>query len=189
MGRAMFPPYCLTRGQTMVEVPSMMTASFKRSHAHTAALGALDPAAGHCWSMPLPEMPGHSRASLGQSVVGSLLLSPGSWCTRFCLCLQESVFPVLCKFWWLYGVVNGDLLQEGLWHTQIYCTQSPCPCGRSLLTCTFAGDTSTLMAPSLWDLWVLVCKPSEYLWQVWGLILNVILPLLPSCWGFSFALG
>ena len=30
---------------------------------------------------------------------------------------------------------------------------------------------------------------SEHLWQVWGLILNVILPLLPSCWDFSFALG
>jgi len=32
-------------------------------------------------------------------------------------------------------------------------------------------------------------KPSEHLWQVWGLILNAILPLLLSCWGFSFALG
>ena len=32
-------------------------------------------------------------------------------------------------------------------------------------------------------------EPSEGLWQVWGLILNVISPLLPSCWGFSFALG
>ena len=32
-------------------------------------------------------------------------------------------------------------------------------------------------------------EPSEHLWQVWGLIPNVILPLLPSCWGFSFALG
>ena len=32
-------------------------------------------------------------------------------------------------------------------------------------------------------------EPSEHLWQVWGLILNAILPLLPSCWGFSFALG
>ena len=29
---------------------------------------------------------------------------------------------------------------------------------------------------------------SERLWWVWDLILNVILPL-PSCWGFSFALG
>ena len=34
-------------------------------------------------------------------------------------------FPVLCKFWRLYGGVNGDLFQEGLRHTQVYCTQSP----------------------------------------------------------------
>ena len=32
-------------------------------------------------------------------------------------------------------------------------------------------------------------EPSETLWRLWGLILNAILPLLPSCWGFSFALG
>ena len=32
-------------------------------------------------------------------------------------------------------------------------------------------------------------EPSEHLWWVWGLILNANLPLLPSCWGFSFALG
>ena len=31
--------------------------------------------------------------SLGQSPVGSLLLSPGSWCTRFCCALQESICP------------------------------------------------------------------------------------------------
>ena len=54
--------------------------------------------------MPPPETPGHSQASLGQSLVGSLLLSPGSWCTKGSACaLQESVSPVLCKFWWLYG--------------------------------------------------------------------------------------
>ena len=32
-------------------------------------------------------------------------------------------------------------------------------------------------------------ESSEHLWQVWGLILNTILPLLPSCWGFSFVFG
>ena len=31
--------------------------------------------------------------------------------------------------------------------------------------------------------------PSGHLWWVLGFILNVILPLLPSCWNFSFALG
>ena len=69
---------------------------------------------------PPPETPGHSRASLGQSLVGSLLLSPGSWCTQSSVCaLQESVSPVLCKFRQLYGGVTGDLLQEGLCHTQV----------------------------------------------------------------------
>ena len=32
-------------------------------------------------------------------------------------------------------------------------------------------------------------EPSKHLWWVWGLIRNAISPLLPSCWGFSFALG
>ena len=32
-------------------------------------------------------------------------------------------------------------------------------------------------------------EPFKNLWWVWGLILNVILPLLLSCWGFSFNLG
>ena len=31
-------------------------------------------------------------------------------------------------------------------------------------------------------------EPSEHLWQVWGLILNTILPLLLTFRGFSFAL-
>ena len=47
------------------------------------------------------------------SLVGSLLLSPESWCPEVCVCaLQESVSPVLHKFWWLYGGVSGDFLQK-----------------------------------------------------------------------------
>ena len=112
----------------MVEVMKIVLTSFKRSHARTAALSAPNPAAGHHWPTPPPETPGLSQASLGQSLVGSLLLSPGSWCAQVSACaLQESVSPVLCKFWSLCGGVNGDLLQEGLCHTQVYCTQSPCP--------------------------------------------------------------
>ena len=100
----------------------------QKLHAHTAGLSAPNHAGGHCWPIPLLETPGHSWASLGQALVGSLLLSPGSWCIRFCLRPPRVCFPVLCKFWWLYGGVNGDLLQVGLCHTQVCCTQSPCPC-------------------------------------------------------------
>ena len=62
------------------------------------------PEAGRCRPIPLPETPGHAQASLGQSLVGSLLLSTGSWYAQGFVCaLQESVSPLLCKFWQLYG--------------------------------------------------------------------------------------
>ena len=78
--------------QTMVEVMKIMVISFKRSHACTATPTAPNPAAGHRQPMPLPETPGHSWGSLGQSLVGPLLLSPGSWCAQgFVGALQESV--------------------------------------------------------------------------------------------------
>ena len=84
----------------MVEVMKIMVTSFKRSHACTAAFCTPDLAAGHCQPAPQLETPGHSWANLGQSLVGSLLLSPGSWCTQGFVCaLQESVSPVQCKFW------------------------------------------------------------------------------------------
>ena len=83
------------------------------------------------------------------TLVRSLLLSPGSWCTRFCLCPPRVYFPVLCKFWQLYGAVNGDLLQEDLCYTQVCCTQSPCPCGRPLPTCTSTGEAQTQFCLSL----------------------------------------
>ena len=74
----------------MGEVMKVM-ATFKVSHAHTATLSAPDPAAGHCRPRPPPETPGHSRASLGQSLVGhcSFLLGPGA---QGSVCaLQESI--------------------------------------------------------------------------------------------------
>ena len=51
------------------------------------------------------------------------VIAPLSWVlvhTRFCLCPPRVYFPFLCKFWWLYGGVNGDLLQEVLCHTHTY---------------------------------------------------------------------
>ena len=77
--------------------------------------------------------------------------APFSWvleCKGFVCALQESVFAFLWKFWWLYGGVNGNLLQEGLSHTQVWCTQSPWPCGRPLLTRTSSGDTQKIKGRS-----------------------------------------
>ena len=87
-----------------------------------------------------------------------------------------------------------DLLQEGLCHIHVCCTQSPCPCSSPLLTCTSTGDTQTQFCLSLCGVSGSWCtqglfEPSKCFWQVWGLILKVISPLLPSFWGFSFAFG
>ena len=78
--------------------------------------------------------------------------APFSWvlvCTRFCLCSPRVCFPVLWKFWQLCGGDNFDLLQEGLCHTQVYCTQSSSPSSSPLLTHASTGDSQTQFCLSL----------------------------------------
>ena len=78
----------------MVEVMKIMVTSFKKSHADIATLSAPSRAAGHCQPTPPQEIPGHSRASLGQALVGSLLLSPGAHKVLFVP--SKSLFPQSC---------------------------------------------------------------------------------------------
>ena len=116
----------------------------------------------HCFTRcPQPSSrapPNHTSARASwilTSKSGSISVSviapfPGSWYTQVSVCaLQESIYPVLCNFWQLYGGVNGDLLQEGLCHNLVYCTQSPCPHSSPLLTRTSAGDILTQFCLSL----------------------------------------
>ena len=128
----------------------------------------------------------HRQVSCGVTV-------PFSWVLvhKVLLCPPRVYLPVLSKFWQLCGGVNGDLLQEDLSHTH---TQSNCPCGSPLLTHTYTGDTQTQFCLSLCEVSGSWCtqglfEPSECLWQVWGLILNMISPLLPFCCGFCRGRG
>ena len=110
--------------------------------------------------------------------------------TRFCLCPPRFHFPSPAG-----REGNGNLLHERLCPTQVCCTQSLCPCSRPLLTHTSTGDTQILKGRSgsvsveSPGVHKVLFEPSECFWQVWSLFLNAISPLLPSCWGFSFALG
>ena len=141
-----------------VEVVRIMATSFSRSCTHC------------CTQCPRPcSRPPQTHASTGDSWTltgksGSVscgVTAPFSWVlvgTRFCLCPSKSLFsPVLCKFWRLCGGVNGNLLQEGLCHTQVCSTQSPCPYSSPLLTRTSTVDTQTQFCLSLWGLQALVC--------------------------------
>ena len=84
-----------------------------------------------------------SRTPTGKSPVGSLSLV---LVHKVLLCPPRVYFPGLCKFWQLYGGVNGDLLQEDLCHTH---TQNLCPCSRPLPTRTSTGDVHTEFCLSL----------------------------------------
>ena len=95
-GWSYVPSLLFTWGQTMVEVMKIMVTSFKRSHAHAATLSAPNPAADHHQPTSLLETPGHSWTSLGQSLVGSLLLSPVSWCTQGSVCALQGLFSQSC---------------------------------------------------------------------------------------------
>ena len=135
-GWSCVPSLPFTWGQTMVEVMKIMVISLKRFQPCTATVHAPNPVAGHHQPTPLPEIPGHPKANLLWGHCSFLV-------NKFLFCPPRVYFPVLCKFWQLYGGVNGDLLQQGLCHTQNCCTQRPCPCSRPLLTRTSTGDAQT----------------------------------------------
>ena len=85
----------------------------------------------------------------------------------------------------LYDGANDDLLQEDFCHncvSRVCLSQSPGPHGRPLLTHASTGDAQTLKGRSgsvsvgllVLGAHKVLFEPSEHLWQVWGLILNVI---------------
>ena len=73
-------------------------------------------------------------------------------------------------------------------HVLGLCSQSPYPSAGE--TQTLKGRSGSISVGCL-DSGVhkVLFEPSECLWWVWNLILNVTSPFLPSCLGFSFALG
>ena len=119
-GRGCVPSLFLTWVQTVVEVMKTMETSFKRSHACNATLSALN-------------LHLHRRLLDTHSKSGSVSCHHCSF-SWVLVCPPRVCFLVPCKFWWLYSEVNRDPVQEGLCHTQVCCTQSPCPCHNPLLT-------------------------------------------------------
>ena len=82
--------------ENMVEVMRIVVTSLKRSHAGTAILSASNPAVGHHQPIPVPEIPGHSWASLGQSLMGSMFLYLGSWCAQVLFVPSKGLFSQSC---------------------------------------------------------------------------------------------
>ena len=90
------PSLLFTWGKTMVEVMKIMVSSFRRFYVCSATLSVPNPAEGHRQHMPPLETPEHSWASLGQSLVWLLLLSPESWCTQGSVCARQESISQSC---------------------------------------------------------------------------------------------
>ena len=107
---------------------------------------------------------------------------------------SKSLFPQSCESFGGSMVGLMATPSKRAYYNQVCCTQSPCPCGRPLLTHTSTGDTQTLKGRSgsvsvgSPGMHKVLFEPSEHLCWLLSLILNMISPLLPSCWVFSFAL-
>ena len=154
----------------------------------------------HCYTQcPQPcsrPLPTHTSARDSWTLMGksgsvscgghcSFLLGPGAHKVLFLP--SKSLFP---QSW-----VSSDGSMVGLMATsskRVYAIprsaapRAPAPAGRPLLTHTFTGDSQIHFCLSLCGVSGCWCtqglfEPSEHLWRVWGLILNVISPLLLSC--------
>ena len=129
----------------------------KRSHGCTATLSAPNPAAGHHRPTPPPETPGHSQASLGQSLVGPLLLPPGSGAHKVLSVTSKSLFPQSCVI--SGGSVVGLMAtsSEGLMPYAGLLHPEPLPPQQSTADlCLLKRHPNIVLSQSLWGLWVLV---------------------------------
>ena len=94
-----------------------------------------------------------SRTPTGKPPVGSLFLSPGSWCTRFCCAIQESISQ---------SYVSSGSSIVGLIATSSRRTYA-IPTPRTPVPAQITADpylhkkcSNTFLSQSLWGPWVLV---------------------------------
>ena len=159
----------------------------QKSHLCTGALSDPDPVVGH-WHTSVGDS-WTPQASLDQSLVESLLLSPGSWCPQGFFVSSKSLFSQSC--------VSSGSSVAGLMATlpkrayAIPRSTAPRASATAAGHCWPAPPQETLK-----QFWLSLCgisgglfEPSKRFWWAWGWILNVTLPLIPSFWVFSFALG
>ena len=109
---------------------------------------------------------------------------------------RENIFGVLV-LQFVVCLLSGSMVGLTRCTSQVHCSQNPCSQGRPLMIHASTGVAQTLKcrsgsvtcgAPRSCAHKVLR-EPSKRLWWVCCLIQNSILPLQPTGWGFSFALG
>jgi len=150
----------------------IIATSFKRSHAFTAILSAPSPAAGHCQPIPPLQTPGHFWASLDQSLVGSLLLSSGSWCAQGSVCACQECVSQSCVS--SGGSVVGLMETSSMRASAITRSAAPRASAPVAVQCwpiPHRRHSNTVLSQSLWGLWVLLC--TRFLWAFWAFLVEM----------------
>ena len=183
MEGSVFPPCCLTWGQTMGGggVMKITATSFKRSAGtwHSVSLtlrqATTDPrlhwrlldTQGQVWASLLW---GHFSFLLGVHKV--LFVPSKSQFSQSCVsCGSSMVGSVVTSSKRAYSIPLWQAAADLFLHTLVLRRRS---------------DSVSVGSPGVHEV---MFEPSQCLWRVWGLILSAISPLLPSSWDFSFALG
>ena len=176
MGRAVFPPCCLTWGQTMVEVMKIMGPPSKGPrHAlpHSVPPAPQQATTDRCLHQRLLVTHRQIWVSLlwGHCC---FLLGPGAH--KLLFVPSKSLFPQSCvssggPMVGLMVTSPNRAYAKGC-VTQICCTQSPFPCSRPLLTCTSTGDTQR-------QIWLSLCGISGswcvqgFVWALWASLVGM----------------
>ena len=149
-------PPLSTWGQTMVEVTKITAPPSKGpmlALRHSVP-PALQQAPAH------PRLPRDPWALLGKSgSVSCGVTAPFSWVlvhTRLCLSPPRVYFPVLCKFWHLYGGVNRDLLKRAYAIPKSAAPRAPAPAKSTADPYHHRRYSNRVLFQSRWGLWVLV---------------------------------
>ena len=143
-GWSCVPSLLFTLGQTMVKIMKIMVTSFKRSHACTAALSAPT----LCRPLPTYASSRDSWTLMGKSGSASCwVTTPFSWVLvhKVLFVPSKSLFPQSCvsSGGSMVGLMATSSKRAYAIPRSVCCTQSPCPCGRPLLTCSSTADTQT----------------------------------------------
>ena len=141
---------------------------------------------------PTQASTGESRTPTGKSgavSLGSLLLSPGSWCTGFCCAHRESISQSCVSSGSSMVGLMASSSKRAYAIPRSTAPRAPAPvadhCRPGPPQETLKHSSGSVSGvPGSWCAQGLF-EPSERLWQECGLILNANSPLLPSYWGFS----
>ena len=168
-----------------------MGTSFKKFPAYTAALSDPSPGSRPPSTHPSTRDSWTLMGKSGSVSCGSLFLSSGSWCAQGLFVPPKSLFPQSCVSSGRVGLMVTSSKRAYVIprsatprvHAPVAGHCRPVPLQETLkhFWLSLCGVSGSWCTQGLFE-------PSEHLWWVRGLILNVISPLLPCRWSFSFAL-